>query len=335
MIRTADAQLALTHVFDSCALFDRSDLGRLLGTGPDLLDLIHRLSTGDVRDLAHGKGRSTVLTTPKGRIVDLLFVHHLGEQGVLLVGGPGCGSRVTTHLERYVFAEQIGLRDVTEETYQFALIGPAAARAVRACGVEPPAAYDATTATIGGKTTHLLGQDGFESAGFSVSGPIGDGPDVQQTLAEAVQGAGGSFAGKETLESYRIFRGLPTAGHELTEEHNPLEAGLREAVSFDKGCYVGQEVVARLRTYDKVSRSIVGLELQKGSVVPPCGTALLLEGRTVGLLTSAVMPPGMERVVALGYVKRKALQAGLVLQVGENGPTARVVDLPFPRSRAD
>ena len=335
MMSAADARLALTHVFDSCALFDRSDLGRLLGTGPDLLDLIHRLSTGDVRDLVQGKGKSTVLTTSKGRIVDLLFVHHLGEQGVLLVGGPGCGSRVATHLERYVFSEQIGLRDVTAETYQFALIGPAAARVLQACGAVPPAPYDAATASIGGKTTHVLGQDGFESAGFSVTGPIGDGPAVQQALAEAVEGAGGSLAGQDTLEPYRILRGLPAAGHELTEEHNPLEAGLREAVSFDKGCYVGQEVVARLQTYDKVSRSIVGLELQTGAAVPPCGTALLLEGRTVGTLTSASMAPGAERVVALGYLKRKEFQAGLAVQVGESGPTARVVELPFPRSRAD
>lgn len=334
-MRTTSAQDALNHAFDSCAMFDRSDLGRLLGTGPDLLDLIHRLSTGEMRDIVQGKGRPTVLTTPKGRIVELLFVQHLGERGVLLVGGHGCAPRVAAHLERYVFAEQIDLRDVTAETYQFVLIGPAAAQVLTGCGVEPPAPYLATAATIGGKSTHLLGQDGFDSAGVSVTGPIGDEAEVRLALHEAVTGAGGSFASPEVLECYRILRGLPASGHELTEEHNPLEAGLQEAVSFSKGCYVGQEVVARLQTYDKVSRAIVGLELAAGSPLPQVGTALLHDGRTVGVLTSIAIPPGTERAVALGYLKRKELQPGLTLQVGQDGPTAGVVELPFARRDAE
>jgi len=331
-----DALVALDHAFDSCALFDRSDLARLLGTGPDLLDLLHRLSTGAVREMTPGAGKPTVITTPKGRIVDLLFVHHLGEQGVLLNGGAGCAERVAAHLDRFTFAEQTGLRDITAETYQFAIVGPAATQALRSCGLEPPAPYDVMPGSIGGKVTHVIGQDGFEAAGFSVIGPIADSPDVQAALAEAVHEAGGGPADRGVLETYRILRGLPLADHELTDEHNPLEAGLREAVGFDKGCYVGQEVVARLNTYDKVTRSIVGLELQdEGVLLPQIGTTLLLEGRTVGVLTSAVLPPGSEFALGLGYVKRKELQPDLLLQLGENGPAAKVVELPFRRSRVE
>ncbi len=121
------------------------------------------------------------------------------------------------------------------------------------------------------------------------------------------------------------------SGHELSEDHNPLEAGQWDAVSFDKGCYVGQEVVARLNTYDKVSSSIVGLELPAGSPLPQTGTPLLDAGRRVGRLTSAVNSPDRPTPIGLGYVKKQALRPKLELQVGDEGSaTARVLELPFP-----
>jgi folate-binding protein YgfZ len=164
-----------------------------------------------------------------------------------------------------------------------------------------------------------------------VIGPVDDQTVIREALTEAVGRAGGSFSSREVLESYRILRGLPAPGHELTEDYNPLEAGLLDAISFSKGCYVGQEVVARLRTYDKVSRSLVGLELPAGMPLPRLGAALMLDGGPVGVLTSAVLPPGSRAAVALGYVKRKVLRPDLLLQVDADGPSAKVVRLPFPR----
>ena len=100
----------------------------------------------------------------------------------------------------------------------------------------------------------------------------------------------GGPSGDEQLEARRVLCGLPASGHELTEDYNPLEANQWDAVSFDKGCYVGQEVVARLRTYDKVSRTIVGLELPAGSALPEKGARLFDEEQAVGEVTSAVEP---------------------------------------------
>ena len=132
------------------------------------------------------------------------------------------------------------------------------------------------------------------------------------------------------MQSQRILLGLPADGHELTEDHNPLEAGLRDAVSFDKGCYVGQEVVARLQNYDKVARSIWGLWLPAGESPPEIGTPLLLGERQVGAITSATLPPGFERPVALAYVKCRHAAAGLELRVGSPSSTrATLVELPF------
>jgi folate-binding protein YgfZ len=326
-----DPGAELRCALEGCVLADGSNLTRLLATGPDYLDLLQRLSTGDVASLGPRQGRPTILTTAKGRIVERLFVHCRDEGGVLSVAGPGAGARVIEHLSRYSFAEDLGLSEITHATFQFLLVGPRAVSAMEAIGLEPPEAFQLRPASIGGADVNILGQDGCSGDGFSIEGPDDLSAEVWDAFLPAVERAGGRPAGDEPIESRRVLRGLPASGHELTEEHNPLEAGQWEAVSFDKGCYVGQEVVARLRTYEKVSRALVGLDLPAGAALPARGAPLFDGGRRVGDLTSAVLPPDREAPVALGYVKRNALRVDLELRIGDDDDavTARVVDLPF------
>jgi folate-binding protein YgfZ len=312
------------------ALADRSDQGRVLGQGPDLLDLLQRLSTAQLAELEPDSGKPTVLTSPKGRIVERLFVHRL-EEGLLLVGGPGSAQRVIAHLDRYTFSEQTGLTDVGEETCQLVLVGPRAADALLAAGLAAPERFHSVRADFEGSTIHVLGEDGLSGDGFSVVAPARLGGSLWQSLVLAVSKFDGRPAGEEALEAWRILRGLPAPGHELTEDHNPLEAGLEEAVSFDKGCYVGQEVVARLNTYDKIARKLCGLELAAGAACPAPGTALFKRGREVGRLTSAVLPPGFDHPVGLAYLKRRELDEAEPLAVGAANASAiaRLVELPF------
>jgi len=325
-VSTPEAELRCA--FDSCVLADRSELARLLATGLDFLALLQRLSTGDVAGLAAGGGAATVLTTPKGRIVERLFVHHTGPDGVLVVCGIGGGARVIEHLTRYTFAEQTGLSEITPTTSQFALIGPRLPEALEAAGLDRPAPHGARVGSIAGAEVRLVGEDGFSSGGVSVVTASEEAPSVRAALEAAVLSVGGTVAGGATIESYRILKGLPASGHELTADHNPLEAGLWDAVSFEKGCYVGQEVVARLRTYDKVSRVLVGLELPAEGALPSPHTPLSIDDRVVGTLTSVILPPDRPTPVGLGYLKRREIRPGLVVGVGQER-TARVVELPF------
>jgi hypothetical protein len=258
-----------------------------------------------------------------------LFVHHFGNAGVLAIGGPGSGKAVVEHLARYTFAEQTGLEETTGRTFQFALVGPNAETSLQ--GVDVPERFHSRPHSIAGANVQVLGQDGLSGDGYSITGDLDDAPAVWQELQTVVEQAGGRPAGDEPLEAWRVLRGLPVSGHELTEEYNPLEAGLWEAVSFDKGCYVGQEVVARLRTYDKVSRTLVGLELPEGSAPSPPGTKLHIGDGQVGMLTSAAWPAGRAAPVGLAYLKTRVLRPGQELRVGDGGDlTARVVELPFP-----
>jgi folate-binding protein YgfZ len=326
----------LRAAFESCALADRSaDRYRLRATGPDMLDLLNRLSTAALAGLAPGAGKPTVLTTNKGRIVDYLLVFHLGEEGLLLTGAASRREAVEQHLKRYALTARIGLADASSETVELALIGPRARDAATAAGLPAPAPHATTTATVAGSPVHVLGHDGLSRAGLALLAPQAAVPELRGRLETAVARIGGRPISPAAVECWRILCGLPLAGHELTEEHNPLEAGLWDAVSFDKGCYVGQEVVARLRTYDKVSRALVGLELAAAAQLPEPGTPLYAGTRAVGSVTSAVLPPDRPAAIALGYVKRRELGAGLELRAGdpERGPAARVVALPFHPAR--
>jgi tRNA-modifying protein YgfZ len=312
-----DSAAELGAALSRCVLADRSDLGRILAEGKDLLDLLHRLSTGDVKGLAPGEGRPTVLTTNKGRIVERLFAHHLGSAGVLLVGSSGSAPSVIAHLDRYTFTEETGLLDVTGAWAQLSLVGPAARDAAAAAGLPVPRPGGSVEAEVAGARVRVLGEDGASLEGLSLALPAERSGDVWSWLTGAVEQAGGRPAGSQALEAWRILRGFPSGGAELTEEHNPLEAGLRDDVSFTKGCYVGQEVVARLNTYDKVSRRLVRLSLPAGAAVPARGTPVLRDDRAVGAITSACLPPGRSAPAALAYVKRDALRKAQPLRVGE------------------
>lgn len=281
-------------------LADLTGFTRLRASGPDLLGLLHRLSTQDLKDLAIGTGAPTVLTSAKGRIVERLFVHRAAGNDVWLCAGPGAAERVLAHLKKYTFAEQTGLSDATASTAQLAMLGGAVP------GLPDPGPWGVVATTFAGIEVVVLGQDGFTSQGRSIVCAAADRPALDVL---------GPTIDPEALEAWRVRLGYPAPGRELTEDWNPLEAGLRDHVSFTKGCYVGQEVVARLNTYDKVSRRLVTFELDPGASVPSAGTDVLHQGTRVGTVTSAARCPESGRPVVMGYVKWRDLPEGAVLAV--------------------
>ena len=304
----------------SCVLFDASRQTRLFGDGPDLLSLLQRLSTGDVANLADGDGRSTVLTTAKGRIVERLFVLALGDGRRLLLGGPAAESRTLDHLKKYTFAEQTGLRSVTGETSQFALLGPTTADVLDHLDLQRPEPNKSIVATFEGHELWLVGTDGETTDGISLIVPNEAAIALLDRLNEALTRAGGRLTGEDVIDVWRLERGIPVSGSELTDEHNPLEVGLWDAVSFSKGCYVGQEVVARLNTYDKVSRSLVKLRVD-ADVEIATPTPLQLDDKQVGEATRGRRHPS-GGWIGLGLVKKRHEVGGRDLIVGD-GITAR------------
>jgi len=330
-----DAAAELGAALDSAVVVGRDELARALGDGPDLLDLLDRLSTNAVKGLAPGQGVQTVLTTPKGRIVERLFVHHLVQDSVLLVGGRGAATRMLEHIGRYTFRERTGLVDAAERLDLISVCGPRTAEALRAADLLQPPAGGSVRFDRDGGSVDALGHDGLGPGGVTFAVPPSLAAELWRAVSLAVGHVDGRPAGSEAMEAWRVLRGLPAAPAELNEGHNPLEAGLWDAVSFNKGCYVGQEVVARLNTYDKVSRVLLGLELPRGAGAPEPGTPLYVSGRQVGEVTTALLPPGRDRAVALCYIKRREVGIGDTVAVGDSAapPTALLVEGPASTRR--
>ena len=153
-----DPRAELDAARERCALVDRSDWTRLLGTGPDLLDLLQRLSTQDLLDVGVGRGAITVLTTPKGRIVERLFVTRLPDVGIVLAGGAGTAQTVLDHLARYTFADRTGIIDLGPTSARFSLIGPATAAALAEAGIDPPGPLAGSRIESNGEQLDVLGQ---------------------------------------------------------------------------------------------------------------------------------------------------------------------------------
>lgn len=307
MTQTADLrsrEIALRAAKESAALARPPMPGILHMAGEDALDLVDRLSTNDVVDRPAGSGVATVLTTNKGRVVDLLTILYMSDHWLMLTS-PGNQQRVIDWIDGFTFGEEIELEDVTHEKGVATIIGP---RGVEALGVGALEPYHCAEATIAGVEAIVYGGGvGMEGA-YSVIVPSGS----VEEVCSALIGAGAQEMDGEAYEVFRVGTGAPVYGAELGEEVNPLEAGLWEAVSFTKGCYVGQEVVARLNTYEKVKRYLCRLSID-GGVSPAPRAKLAVDGKDAGNITS-VAPVGVSgQRTALGYVRKKYADPGTKL----------------------
>lgn len=305
---------------EAVVLADRADLGRIRLSGRDAADLMHRLSTNAIKDLREGSGVATVLTTHKGRILDLLTIHRTG--GALLgLCAAGRVEAILGWIERFTFREVVTAEDWTSSHRTLGLHGPRAAAVVSRLFGETAAAlplHGVASASLG--TTPILVVRAFPLAGDSFLMTVKS--ESEAELRAAIHAGAGEpvvEADAALLEVLRIEAGLPAPGLELTDEHNPWEARLADAISLTKGCYVGQEVIARLNTYKKVARQLVRVAIPAPVPVAP-GDPIRAAGEQVGVVTSsAVVPDGSGRAIALGYVRSDDATPGRSIDVEHAG----------------
>lgn len=307
---------------EAAVLVDRSGLGRLAIRGRDALDLLHRLSTNGIKDLRPGQGTATVFTTARGRILDLVLLHRL-EEWTLAITGAGRGAAVASWIDRYTIREDAKVEDLGASHGTLGLFGALAARVMAVLfgpeTAERPlhAPLLATIPGSGGPPAIVCRTFPLAGEGYHLTAEAAVLPAVRDRILGA--GLGVAAAGDDVLEALRIEAGLPAAGRELTEDYNPWEARLQDAISLSKGCYVGQEVIARLNTYRKVSKQLVRLRIE-GPGAPRPGARLLAGGEASGILTSAAEIPGQGRAVALGYVRDEDAQPARAIEI-EDGAT--------------
>lgn len=317
--RTRAGLLARTH-------------GLIVVSGRDRGSYLQGLLTNDTVALAPGQGCYAAYLTPQGRMISDLYVYELGDVMVLVLP-VATKDTVLSKLDQFIFSEDVQLGDVSSSTASLALIGPDAARLLSPLvGVDEAELrewplHGNRRVDVDGQPVILLrvgdtGEPGYEMLA-SAEHLVG--------LARVLRDAGAAELDASTAEALRIEAGVPVFGQDMDDTTIPLEAGIEtRAISFTKGCYVGQEVIVRVlhRGHGRVARKLVGLVFAPGVPVPPKGVALQSGDAAVGHVTSSALSPALARPVALAYVKREVVEAGAQVTTADGLP-ADIVPLPF------
>lgn len=312
---------ALLAAKKGVALCDRTHWGRILVSDDDRLRFLHNQTTNDIQSLKPGTGCDTVFVSSTARTIDLVTAYIL-EDAVLLLVSPNRREYLLQWMDKYIFfADKVKLKDITNDTATFSLIGAESQRIVKELGAEEIIDRD--------YGNHQLFK--LENIEFRVA--VGSGLAIPgYTLIVAAEYAaklwkqlvelGAVPLGEEGWEQLRITQGRPIPDQELTDDYNPLEAGLWQKISFSKGCYIGQETITRLNTYKGVKQQLWGIRLAAPVEVE---SVITLGDEKVGKLTSFTETE--QGSFGLGYVRTKAGGEGLKVRVGE--VEGEVVEVPF------
>jgi folate-binding protein YgfZ len=291
--------------------------------GADRVNLLHSFTTSDVKKLPAGRGCEAFVTTPQGKTLSHVWLL-VREDAVLLVTTPGQAATLIGHLQRYIVSEDVTLRDLSDERGVLLVAGARAADVLRAVsGQAAPADVLALAAVrIADRPALLVRIELTQPDSFLVLTAL---VDVSTIDAELVA-AGASRVSRPAVEIARLEAGVPLFGQDITAENLPQEIGRdKQAISFTKGCYLGQETVARIDALGHVNRQLVGLRFE-GEVVPSAGELLLAEGKEVGQVTSAAWSPKFNAGLALALVRRQQTKAGTRLT--SSAGDAAVMTLP-------
>ncbi|MFO5474148.1 MAG: YgfZ/GcvT domain-containing protein, partial [Dolichospermum sp.] len=294
-----------------------SHWGRIRVSDDDRLRFLHNQSTNDFQVLKPGQVRDTVMVTSTARTIDLVTSYVL-DDAVLLLVSPNRRQLLMQWLDRYIFfADKVKLTDITAETATFSLIGPQSHGIIEKLGAGD---------LIGQPDGNLLSVNeiifatgsGLSIPGYTLILPVTN----KETLWNEILSYGAGELSDRAWEMLRILQGRPAPDAELTDDYNPLEVGLWQTISFNKGCYIGQETIARLNTYKGVKQYLWGIHLH-GAAEP--GTIITIGDEKVGKLTSYTTTP--DGHFGLGYIKSKAGGVGLKVQIGET--EGEIVAIPF------
>ena len=322
-----DTAIEYAAVREKAGVVDRSDRGHLLVTGSDRMRFLHGMLSNTVEGLEPGAGNYATMTTPRGQTLTDVWVYHRAE-GFLLETEPGLQGKLMASLHRYLIADDVDINDVTGVHATLGVHGPGSrALIARVLGEVPVDLADCHT------VFRVLERKDVSITARTYTGEPGYDLRTDRVLAarlwRALTTAGARPVGVRAMEALRIESGIPRYGVDVDERVVPLEAGLCHAVDFAKGCFIGQETIAKMHNLGKPRRYLVGLRLDTENVPPP-ETPLRDSERQIGWITSGLRSPALRRVVSLASVRRGFERPGRILSV-DGGGRAEVVKLPFIR----
>ncbi len=311
---TVELDAEYRQLREECGLLDRSARGKLLISGPDATEYLQGQLTNDLEALAPGEGHYAVLLDRKGHMQADMRVLRVAAEELWIDTEPEGADATRRHLQMYKIGREVEVTDLSAERAILSLIGP---RSAAIAATSPPGTYACEELVVAGVGCLSVGTR--EGIDLIVAASDAD------RLREALLSAGAVEVSAAAVEILRVEAGVPRFGAEMGTETMPAEADIVEgAVSFTKGCYIGQETVARLHYKGRPNRTLRGLRLSEPA---PPGGVLRLGAKEVGTLGGACVSPALGPI-GLAILRRE-VEPGDELAVGEDGVTARVVDLPF------
>ncbi|HTK94906.1 MAG TPA: glycine cleavage T C-terminal barrel domain-containing protein [Terriglobales bacterium] len=302
------------------AVYDLGRRAKILLTGNDRVRWLNGMVTNNVRDLAPGHGNYNFLLNAQGHILADLYVYNRGDY-LLVDTGQEQAARVLELFDKFIIMDEVETTDASERLTAIGVAGPKAAEVLQKVGLavpaEPLSVHDLEWEQIGLSVVRQDGRDDYE---------LWLAAQNAATAWNALVVAGAMPAGYEALELARIADGIPRFGVDIREKELPQETAQQRALNFNKGCYLGQEIVERIHARGAVHRELKGFEVTHG--LPAAGAKISAGGKEVGQVTSvAQLPNGSRRTLALGYIRREAGTPGTEVEI--EGAKARVSSLPF------
>lgn len=316
-------------------VLDLSTRGRVVLLGADRQKLLNGQVTNNVKDLPVGSGCYAALVNAKAKMLADLNIYALPNE-LLLDTEPGYGPELIARLEKFIIAEDVQVVDAAPHYGLLSVQGPKADVVREAMQTIPPLPVTPLGWVAWNDPTwgecYAMNHARVGNQGFDLFVPTAALASAWDALVTGAREAGGGPVGWEALEVARVEAGIPRYGADMDESHLPPECGIAErAISYTKGCYSGQEVIARIRTYGQVAKALRGLKLVgEFPEVPAAGTKLFRAGKEVGQLTSVVRSPEVGGPIALGYVRRECNGPGEELDFGAPGSVAKAVIVPLP-----
>jgi tRNA-modifying protein YgfZ len=300
---------------EGAAWFELPGRGRIAATGDDRARLLHAMTTNHVQQLEPGQGCYAFFLNAQGRILsDVRLL--VGEDAILLDTEPALRQRVFEHVDKYIIADDVALEDQSAGFTTVAVEGPGAAAVLEAAGWPTPnepwwwASPRGDSAT--GDSDSMVARLSFTGgAGWWIMMPV----TAREQAVGRLEQAGAAAADSAAAESVRIENGRPLYGVDFSEANIPQETQLADALHFNKGCYLGQEIVERVRSRGHVNRLLCALRIG-GTAAPPAGAKVTAgDGKEAGAITSAAWSPALGKVAALALLRAEHVRPGAVLAV--------------------
>ena len=305
-------------------LFDLGWRGMLILTGDDRVRWLNGMVTNNIRDLTAGHGNYSLLLNAQGRIQGDIVAYNRGEY-ILVTTDLSQIEKIAAIFDKYIIMDDVEVTNVSDKLTAIGIAGPRSGEVLANAGftlqeLQPGEVTDFEWKDIGLSVAKGLGE-------WGESYEIWFHPDNAAPVWDALVGAGAIPVGFKALEWLRMLHGIPRYGVEITERYLPQETGQDRALHFTKGCYVGQEIVERIRSRAQLHRTLTGFEIE--GAPPVAGEAVLSGDKKVGEISSAALIPldGTAKTFALGYIRVEANTPGNQVRVGES--EAKVASLPF------